>query len=68
MSAFRCVFFVPSVGAVRAIYIHTFLAPSRCGCYGGFNTSFGNASCFSNVGFDGLPTVYTAGLVIIRGV
>ena len=67
MSAFRCVF-VPSIGAVRAIYIYISLAPSHCGYYGGFNTSFGNASCFSNVGFDGLPTVYTTGLVTVQGI
>ena len=26
------------------LYIYIPVAPSRCGCYGGFNASFGNAS------------------------
>ena len=41
---------------------------SHCGFHCSFNASIGNASMFSNVGFDGPLTVYTTGLVTIRGI
>ena len=50
------------------VFIYGFVASSRCGPYCGFNASLGNASMFSNVGFDGPPMVYTVGLVTIRGI
>ena len=46
-------------------FIYGATASSRCGFYCSFNASIGNASMLSNVGFDGPPTVYTAGLVIV---
>ena len=41
---------------------------SRYGFYCGFNASFGNAFKLSNVGFNGPPTVYTAGLITIQDI
>ena len=46
------------------VFIYGSSASSHCG----FNASLGNASTLSNVGLDGPPTVYTAGLVTIRGI
>ena len=50
------------------VFIYGFIASSCCGPYCGFNASLGNASMFSNVGFDGPPMVYTVGLVTVRGI
>ena len=50
------------------VFIYGFVASSCCGPYCGFNASLGNASMFSNVGFDGPPMVYTVGLVTVRGI
>ena len=47
------------------MFIYGSAASSRYGFYCSFNASFGNAFKLSNVGFDGPPTVYTAGLITI---
>ena len=47
------------------MFIYGSAASSHYGFYCSFNASYGNAFKLSNVGFDGPPTVYTAGLVTV---
>ena len=49
------------------VFIYGATTSSRCLFYCSFNTSLGNASMLSNVSFDEPPTVYTIGLVTVRG-
>ena len=50
------------------MFIYGATTSSSCDFYCGFNASFGNAFRLSNVGFDGAPKVYIAGLVIVWGI
>ena len=50
------------------VFIYGVASSSCCGFYCGFNASLGNASMLINVGFDGPPTVYTSGFVIVQGI
>ena len=49
------------------VFIYGVASSSCCGFYCDFNASLGNASMLINVGFDGLPTVYTASFITVRG-
>ena len=46
------------------VFIYGSATSSHCG----FNASLGNASMLNNVGFNGSPTVYTVGIIIVRGI
>ena len=46
------------------VFIYGSATSSHCG----FNAFLGNASMLNNVGFNGSPTVYTVGIIIVRGI